>query len=195
MPVSDASYGVPTPAADDKCKNGTDSATMVAPLASAQPGRRLSQLYDRALATSLKEAADDHTSIEEYSLAKVKQRLLRDWHPEYEPEAFLPPRSGTGADTVSERATLIQLNDIVGSPSLLRHTKIVCTLGPACATKASMGALIDAGLNVARLNFSHGDHAAHGSTLDLFRCAAGPGGANAEHRTHCWRPSTTRTHT
>jgi pyruvate kinase len=34
----------------------------------------------------------------------------------------------------------------------------VCTLGPACWDKETLIALIDSGMNVARLNFSHGDH-------------------------------------
>ncbi|MFN8221259.1 MAG: pyruvate kinase, partial [Fimbriimonadales bacterium] len=38
-----------------------------------------------------------------------------------------------------------------------RRTKIVCTLGPAVATKEQIAALIEAGMNVARINCSHGD--------------------------------------
>ena len=43
-----------------------------------------------------------------------------------------------------------------------RHCKILCTLGPASNTPEIVGALIDAGMNAVRLNFSHGtpdDHA------------------------------------
>jgi len=43
----------------------------------------------------------------------------------------------------------------------MKRTKMVCTLGPATSTKEKMEALVDAGMNVARLNFSHGDHEEH----------------------------------
>lgn len=52
-----------------------------------------------------------------------------------------------------------------------RRTKIVCTIGPACWSQEKLGELIDAGMNVARLNFSHGDHAGHGETLGRLRAA------------------------
>ena len=48
-------------------------------------------------------------------------------------------------------------------------TKIVCTLGPASATRESIGSLIEAGLNVARINFSHGTHEQHAQTIALVR--------------------------
>lgn len=42
-----------------------------------------------------------------------------------------------------------------------RRTKIVCTLGPAVASKGAILGLVNDGMNVARLNFSHGEHADH----------------------------------
>lgn len=53
-----------------------------------------------------------------------------------------------------------------------RKTKIVCTLGPACWDVDMLEQLIDAGLSVARFNFSHGDHAGHQAALDRLRQAA-----------------------
>jgi pyruvate kinase len=53
-----------------------------------------------------------------------------------------------------------------------RHTKIVCTLGPACWEVEQLETLIDAGLSVARFNFSHGDHEGHKACLDRLRQAA-----------------------
>ena len=50
-----------------------------------------------------------------------------------------------------------------------RRTKVVCTLGPACWSEDGIGALMDAGMNVARFNFSHGDHESHGKVLDTLR--------------------------
>ena len=51
----------------------------------------------------------------------------------------------------------------------MRKTKIVCTLGPASTKEETLRAMLQAGMNVARVNFSHGDHASHGKTIDLFR--------------------------
>ena len=53
-----------------------------------------------------------------------------------------------------------------------RRTKIVCTLGPACWEVPQLEKLIDAGLTVARFNFSHGDHEGHKACLDRLRQAA-----------------------
>ena len=54
----------------------------------------------------------------------------------------------------------------------MRRAKIVATLGPATDDLATVQKLIKAGLNVARLNMSHGDHSDHKKRLDLVRTAA-----------------------
>ena len=51
----------------------------------------------------------------------------------------------------------------------MRKTKIVCTLGPASDTKEVIAALCRAGMNVARLNFSHNTHADHQKKIDLVK--------------------------
>ena len=43
----------------------------------------------------------------------------------------------------------------------MKKTKIVCTIGPASESAEILEQLIEAGMNVARLNFSHGDHDEH----------------------------------
>jgi pyruvate kinase len=52
------------------------------------------------------------------------------------------------------------------------RAKIVCTLGPASSTPERVGELIDAGMNVARLNFSHGSHEDHAKMLTVVRSEA-----------------------
>ena len=51
-------------------------------------------------------------------------------------------------------------------------TKIVCTLGPASQSPEVMERMIRAGMNVARLNFSHGDFAGHRKVIDNLRASA-----------------------
>jgi pyruvate kinase len=59
-----------------------------------------------------------------------------------------------------------------------RRAKIVCTLGPATDTPERARALVEAGMDVARLNFSHGDHADHGRRAHEIRQAAQAAGRN-----------------
>ncbi|OUN01073.1 MAG: pyruvate kinase [Paenibacillaceae bacterium ZCTH02-B3] len=54
----------------------------------------------------------------------------------------------------------------------MRKTKIVCTIGPASDSPEMLKKLIDAGMNVARLNFSHGDFESHGASIRNIRQAA-----------------------
>src|SRR5690242_7115166 len=54
----------------------------------------------------------------------------------------------------------------------MRHAKIVCTLGPATDTPERARALVEAGMDVARLNFSHGVHSEHGRRFHEVRQAA-----------------------
>ena len=54
----------------------------------------------------------------------------------------------------------------------MRRTKIVCTIGPACQDLATLRQMLAAGMDVARLNFSHGSHAEHGQRIALVREAA-----------------------
>jgi len=51
----------------------------------------------------------------------------------------------------------------------IRKTKIVCTIGPASWSPEMLLQMMDAGMNVCRLNFSHGDHEGHGAVADRIR--------------------------
>ncbi|MBQ9766966.1 MAG: pyruvate kinase [Lachnospiraceae bacterium] len=51
----------------------------------------------------------------------------------------------------------------------MRKTKIVCTLGPACNNEKTLTQMLKNGMNVARLNFSHGTHEYHKANIELFR--------------------------
>ncbi|CAL5209428.1 unnamed protein product [Lathyrus oleraceus] len=54
-------------------------------------------------------------------------------------------------------------------PIVRRKTKIVCTIGPSTNTKEMIWKLAEAGMNVARMNMSHGDHASHKKVIDLVK--------------------------
>ncbi len=51
----------------------------------------------------------------------------------------------------------------------MRKTKIICTLGPACRDVKTIEELIKNGMNVVRLNFSHGDHAYHKESIEMIK--------------------------
>src|SRR3954454_13678054 len=55
---------------------------------------------------------------------------------------------------------------------MLRKTKIVCTIGPASESIEKLTQLINSGMNVARLNFSHGDFEEHGARIKNIREAS-----------------------
>ena len=51
----------------------------------------------------------------------------------------------------------------------MKKTKIVCTLGPASCTKEVISKMYDAGMNVCRLNFSHGTHEEHAKKIEIIK--------------------------
>src|SRR5579862_8560356 len=77
------------------------------------------------------------------------------------------------------RATSISPPTMSASSSP-RRAKIICTIGPACNTEAAMRDLMRLGMDVARLNFSHGSHADHARNIERLRRSA-----EKENRTIC----------
>ena len=51
-------------------------------------------------------------------------------------------------------------------------TKLVCTIGPASQAPETIERMIHAGMNVARLNFTHGDFSSHKTVIDTIRAAS-----------------------
>ncbi|MFP4446458.1 MAG: pyruvate kinase, partial [Desulfosudaceae bacterium] len=56
--------------------------------------------------------------------------------------------------------------------NVIPRTKIVCTIGPASDSAESIRRLVDHGMRIARLNFSHGTHAEHAAKIERIRAAA-----------------------
>lgn len=74
-------------------------------------------------------------------------------------------------DDPATRASMVSLSE-AGQDSFRRKCKIIGTMGPCCWDVDMLVKLIDQGLNIARLNFSHGDHEGHGATVGRVREAS-----------------------
>jgi pyruvate kinase len=70
--------------------------------------------------------------------------------------------------------------DPLPAASTIRRAKIICTVGPACNSEAMLRDLMRLGMDVARLNFSHGSHEEHARIIERLRLAA-----DKENRTVC----------
>ncbi|CAM4774898.1 unnamed protein product [Rotaria magnacalcarata] len=81
----------------------------------------------------------------------------------YQHQAF----AETAVNALEQRTLL----DVDSEPWNTRHTSIICTLGPASQSVDMLLKMIDAGMNIARLNFSHGSHEYHKQSIDNVRAA------------------------
>ncbi|CAF2750967.1 unnamed protein product [Rotaria sp. Silwood2] len=81
----------------------------------------------------------------------------------YQHQAF----AETAVNALEQRTLL----DVDSEPWNTRHTSIICTLGPASESVPMLLKMIQAGMNIARLNFSHGSHEYHQTSVDNVRAA------------------------
>eukprot|EP00961_Rhodomonas_salina_P080929 1088563-Rhodomonas_salina.1 len=73
-----------------------------------------------------------------------------------ESASLVQPTGYHGDHTLTFKSTKVGLDVVLAPVFTVRKTKIVCTMGPKCWDEDMLGRLIDAGMNIARFNFSHG---------------------------------------
>ncbi|XP_049772418.1 pyruvate kinase-like [Schistocerca cancellata] len=82
-------------------------------------------------------------------------------------EGILPIQTKSAfADSILDHLTNLSVRSDIATEKL---TAIICTLGPASAQPAVLDEMLEAGMNIARMNFSHGSHEYHANTVKLVR--------------------------
>ena len=86
---------------------------------------------------------------------------------EYEYE----PQKEKAEEKLKSKESAMIVSDVPKFDAACKKTKIVCAIGPSSRSVEMLLQLLEAGMNVARLNFSHGDHAYHLESLRNLRLA------------------------
>ncbi|MCO5592156.1 hypothetical protein L7F22_046152 [Adiantum nelumboides] len=100
----------------------------------------------------------------------VREKELIPVSPEDDAPEFPPsPLSETDYFSPEQLLALGEAGGMWKKPTFQRKTKIVCTIGPSSASREMIWKLAETGMNVARLNMSHGDHNSHKKVIDLVK--------------------------
>ncbi|CAH0778457.1 unnamed protein product [Bemisia tabaci] len=101
---------------------------------------------------------------------KLKMTLPTIYDGAVDPQMAGKPQKHQHQDAVSNLDHVSAL-DIDSIPFYVRLSGIICTIGPASVAPETLVQMIDTGMNVARLNFSHGSHEYHATTIKNVRTA------------------------
>ncbi|KAH0460530.1 hypothetical protein IEQ34_011193 [Dendrobium chrysotoxum] len=139
---------------------------------SAFGGRKatLDELRPSKLAVKLYQEKNRRKSVRASPVVTVANRLSPT---ETSVLPVSPEDAPKAAEMVQQLENIQKLGEVSAGvwskPNVRRKTKIVCTIGPSTNTKEMIWKLAETGMNVARLNMSHGDHASHQKVIDLVK--------------------------
>lgn len=105
-----------------------------------------------------------HRIVSHQNIVRSKRHTVQD-HESAGGSVSLTPLTQIQADA----AILKSRGDDGDTWSTPRKTKLICTIGPSCCDFETLKALAERGMNVARLNMSHGSHEWHSSVIDKIR--------------------------